>query len=94
VALNHPKYTDYWLLFTTQDEWIIVKYVMEGLRPFWYWNQWMSKLHTVTLHDIMTVYNDMLHHIDGVMRAIAKQNTKWNEDLFLAVKCMWQKLSK
>jgi hypothetical protein len=25
-----------------------VKYVMEVLRPFWYWTLWMSKRHTVT----------------------------------------------
>jgi hypothetical protein len=27
--------------FTTEDEWIIVKYVMEVLRPFRYWTLWM-----------------------------------------------------
>jgi hypothetical protein len=32
--LQNPKYTEYWPLFTTQDEWTIVKYVMEVLRPF------------------------------------------------------------
>jgi hypothetical protein len=32
----HPiqKYIDYWLRFTTQDEWTIVKYVMDVLMPF------------------------------------------------------------
>jgi len=33
-GLQNPKYSDYRPLFTTQDEWIIVKYVMEVLRPF------------------------------------------------------------
>jgi len=32
--LHNPKYSDYWLLFTTQDEWTIVEYVMEVLTPF------------------------------------------------------------
>jgi hypothetical protein len=32
--LQNPKYNKYRLLFTTQDEWTIVKYVMEVLRPF------------------------------------------------------------
>jgi len=27
--LKNPIYSDYWLLFTTQNEWTIVKYVME-----------------------------------------------------------------
>ena len=32
--LQNPKYTDYRPLFTTQDEWMIVKYIMNVLRPF------------------------------------------------------------
>jgi len=32
--------------------------------------------------------------MDGVMRALAKKMTEWKEDLFFAVKCAWQKLSK
>jgi len=34
--LQNPKYTEYLPLFTTPDEWTIVKYVMEVLRPFRY----------------------------------------------------------
>jgi len=92
--LKNPKYSDYWLLFTTQDEWTIVKYVMEVLQPFRYWTLWMSKWHTVTLHHVITVHNDMFDHMDGVMRALAKKKTQWKEDLFFAVKCAEQKLSK
>jgi len=33
---QNAKYTEYRPQFTTQDEWTIVKYVMEGLRPFRY----------------------------------------------------------
>jgi len=61
------KYTDYRPLFTTQDEWTIVRYVMDVLRPFRYWTLWMSKRHTVTLHHVITVYNDLFDHIDGMM---------------------------
>jgi len=92
--LQNPKYSEYRPLFTTQDEWTIVKYVMEVLRPFRYWTLWMSKRHTVTLHHIITVYNDMFDHMDGVMRALAKKKTQWKEDLFFAVKLARQKLSK
>ena len=73
---KHAKYSNYWRLFTTQDEWTIVKYVMEGLRPFWYWTLWMSKWHTVTLHHIITVYNDMFDHMDGIMQALGKMKTQ------------------
>jgi hypothetical protein len=78
----------------TQDERTIVKYVMEVLQPFRYWTIWMSKGHTVTLHDVITVYNDMFDHLDGVMQALARKKAQWKEDLFFAVKCAWQKLSK
>jgi len=54
----------------------------------------MSKRHTVTLHHIITVYNDMVDHMDGMMRALAKKKTQWQEDLFFAVKWAQQKLSK
>jgi len=54
----------------------------------------MSKRHTVTLHDVITVYNDMFDHMDGVMRAFAQKKTQWKEDLFFSVKLARQKLSK
>jgi len=92
--LQNPKSTEYRPLFTTQDESTIVKYVMEVLRPFRYWTLWMSKRHAVTLHHVITVYNDMFDHMDGVMRALAKKKTPWKEDLFFAVKLAPQKLSK
>ena len=54
----------------------------------------MSKTHTVTLHHVITAYNDMFDHMDGVMRALAKNKTQWTENLFFAVKLARQKLSK
>ena len=92
--LKNPKYSTYQPLFTTQDEWSMVKYVSKILQPFRYWTLWMSKRHTVTLHHVITVYNDMFHYMDGVMRALAKKKTKWKKDLFFAVKFVQQKLSK
>jgi hypothetical protein len=53
----------------------------------------MSKRHTVTLHHVITVYNDMCDHNDGVMRAMAKKKTQWKKELFFAVKLAPQKLS-
>ena len=54
----------------------------------------MYKRHTVTLHHLITVYNDMFDHMDGVMIAVAKKKTQWKEDLFFAVELARQKLSK
>jgi hypothetical protein len=54
----------------------------------------MLKRHTVTLHHVITVYNDMFDHMDGVMRALAKKKTAWKEDMFFAVKLAGQNLSK
>ena len=53
--LKNPNYHDYWPLFTTEDEWIIVKYVMEVLRQFRYWILWMLKQRTITLHHVITI---------------------------------------
>jgi len=92
--LQTPKFTEYRPLFTTQDEWTIVVYLMEVLRPFQYWTLSMTKRHTVTLHHVIIVYNDMFDQMDGVMRALAKTKTQWKEDLFFAVKWAQQKLSK
>jgi len=41
----------------------------------------------------MSIYNDMFNRMDGIMRAFARKNTQWMEDLFFIVKLVWQKLS-
>jgi len=92
--LQNPKYSEYRPLFTTPDERTIVKYDMAVSRPFRYWTLWMSKRHTVTLHHVITVYNDMFHHMDGLMRGLAKKNTQWEEDLLFGVKLARKKVSK
>jgi len=92
--LHNPKHSDYQPLLTTQDAWTIPNYVMEVFRPFRYWILWMSKRHTVTLHHVITVYNDIFDHMDGVLRALAKKKTQWKEDLFFALNLARQKLSK
>jgi len=54
----------------------------------------MSVRHTVTFHHIITVYNDMFSHVDGVTRVLATKKTPWKNALFFAVKSAQQKLSK
>jgi len=92
--LKNPDYSKHWCLFTTQDEWTIVKYVMEVLRPFQSWTMWMSKRLTDSLHHVLTFYTVIFDHMAGVMQALAKKNTEWTEDLYFAVKCARKKLSK
>jgi len=75
-------------------EWTIAKYVMEVIRPFWGWTLWISKRNTVTLHHVITGYDDMFDQMHSVMPALAKKKTQWKEVLFFAVKCARQKLSK
>jgi len=93
-CLQNAKFSEYRPVFTTQDEWTIVMYVMEGLRPFRYWTLLMSMRHSVRLHHVITVYNDMFNHKDGIMGAFPKQKTPWKQDSYCAVKLAWQKLSK
>jgi hypothetical protein len=92
--VQNPKYAEYRPLFTTQDERMIIQYVMEVLRPFRYWTHWMSKRHTVRLHYIITVYNDMFYHMDGMMRALANKAKQSNDHIFFTVKLARQKVSK
>jgi hypothetical protein len=40
----------------------------------------MSKMPTVTLHQVITFNNDLFDHMDGVMRALHKKKTQWKED--------------
>jgi len=54
----------------------------------------MWKWHTVTLHCIVTVSNNMFNHLDGVMWAFAQKITQWNEDFYFTVGYVQQKLSK
>jgi len=86
VWLKNPKFSEYWSLYTTEDEWTIVKYVMEVLMPFRYRTLWMSRGHRVTPHHVISVYNDMFDHMDGVLRALAKKKTQCKEDVYFAVK--------
>jgi hypothetical protein len=67
---------------------------MEVLWLFRYWTLWMSKRHTINLHYIITVYNDMFDHMDGVMQALAIKMTQWKEDSFFVLKFAQEKLSK
>jgi len=92
--LKNLIYGDYRPLFTIQDECTTVKYVMEASWPFQYWTLCMSKEHTVTQHHVITVYNHMFNHMDGVMWALPKMKTQWKKDLYFAVKFVWQRQSK
>jgi len=55
---------------------------------------WMSTRHTVTLHHVVTVYNDIIDYMDGVMQVFSKKKTQWKEDLYFAMKFRGQKLTK
>jgi len=54
----------------------------------------MWKRLTVTLHQVITVYNDMFDHMDGIMRVWAKKMTPGKEAVYFAGKLTSQKLSK
>ena len=54
----------------------------------------MSKRHTATLYHVITVYNDMFNHMDGVMLDLVKKKTPRKEDFFFAVKLPRHKRSK
>jgi len=43
----------------------------------------MLKRQSVTLHHIITVYNDIFDHMDGVMRAFTNLEIQWEAGLVL-----------
>jgi hypothetical protein len=46
----------------------------------------MSKRHTLTVHRVITVSNDISNDMDGVMRGLAKMTPQRKEDIFFTVK--------
>jgi hypothetical protein len=92
--LKNQKYNHSCALYTTPDYWVIVKYVMEVLKPFRYWTLSMSKRCAVILHHVITIYNDIFDSLDSVMGALTKKKTQWMEDLFFALTFAGQKLPK
>jgi hypothetical protein len=54
----------------------------------------MLTSHAVTLHHIITVYNDLLNLLNGVMQAWVNKKNKWTEALYFAKKFAIVKLSK
>lgn len=65
--LKNPKYRHYHPLFKMQHQWTVVRHIMDDLRLVQYWTLSMSTLHTVTSHQVITVLNDMINHMDAVM---------------------------
>jgi hypothetical protein len=72
---HNSQYSEYWPLSATQDESMVVNYVREELTQFRYWTLWMLQRYTVIFHYVITVFNDMFDHINGVMRDLAKKKT-------------------
>jgi len=92
--LKNPTFSDYWPFFKTQDESTIVKHVMDIARQFKYLTLWTLKWHMVTLHPVITAYNNMFNHMDGIMRAFAKNQTDRKHDRDFIANYAWQMLSK
>lgn len=87
-------YPDFQPLYTTEDEWHAVEYVLEVLAPFRYWTLWMSKRHTVTLHRVISIYNEMFDHMEGAINVLKTKQTTWKKDIYHAVQAAHQKLQK
>jgi hypothetical protein len=54
----------------------------------------MRKGHTVTLHHVITVYNDMFNVVGGIIQSLAKKKPYRMEDMVLAMKIELQTRSK
>jgi len=76
MCLKNPTWTDYRPLFTTEDEWTLVKYIMLVISPFQFRTLWMSKWQTVTPFNIITLSENIFNHMDVVINAVAKKKTQ------------------
>jgi len=94
IWLQNPQYSDYRPLDKTQDEWTIIKYVLEVFGRFRYWTLWMSKRHTVPLHHVIAVYHDIFNSMYQIMPVLAKKKTQWKEDSFIVGRFAHHKLCK
>jgi hypothetical protein len=93
-SLKNPIFSDCRPLFTTQEQWTIIKSIMEVLRQFRYCTLWVLKWHKVTLHPVSSVNNNTFDHMDGVICSFAKKKTQWTEQSHWVVKFAQQKLPK
>ena len=90
--LLNDEFLGFWPLYTTEDEWQAVEYVLEVLTPFRYWTLWMSKRHTITLHRVISIYNEMFDHLEGAMRSFKGKCTAWKVDVRRTVRASHKKL--
>lgn len=90
--LSNDEFSGFRPLYTTEDEWQAVEYVLEVLTPFRYWTLWMSKRHTITLHRVISIYNEMFDHLEGAMRSLKGKRTAWKVDVHRAVRASHKKL--
>jgi hypothetical protein len=75
--------------------WMDHRQIRHGcFNTFWYSTLWLSKMHTVTLHHVITAYDSMFNYINRVRQFLAKKKTQCKEGLFYAVKILRQKLSQ
>jgi hypothetical protein len=101
-AYRLRPYTRFWLqeypqfstLWTTEEEWKAIEYVLQVLLLFRYWTLWMSKRKSITLHRVITIYNDMFDHVENVLKSLAKKRTQWKKDIHRAVRASRSKLRK
>src|SRR5437588_8939239 len=88
------QYPQYKSLFTIEEEWKAVEYVLQVLLPFRYWTLWMSKWRTITLHRVISIYNDIFDHMESVSKALTKKKLQWKREFHHAIRYVRTKLRK
>ena len=52
----------------------------------------MSKRHTITLHRVISIYNEMFDHLEGALRSLKRKQSAWKVDVRRAVRATHVKL--
>lgn len=92
--LEQDDYSNFRGLYLTDQEWKVVEYLMEILRPFRYWTMWMSMRRQITLHRVLYLYDDMLNHIDSVLKVLKNKKYFWKCQMHDAMRAARNKLKQ
>lgn len=79
--LQMPEHIEFRGLWSTDDEWKQVEYIMEVLHPIRYWTLWMSKSHGITIHRVFEVYQEIFEHLDEQIMKLKNKRMRWKVEI-------------
>jgi len=88
------KNSRYTHLYSTNEEWNQVEYIITVLASFYYYTAWVSTTVAVTLLFAFIIYNDLFNHLDITKERLEKKNQNWKKELAKKIDSAVKVLSK